>query len=46
LVKGSHGCRPSSHSDWPVCIGPDENWFQSEVLESTDIHNVILQAVG
>ena len=46
LVKGSHGCRPSSRSDWPVCIGPDENLFQGEVLESTDIHNVILHAVG
>ena len=46
LVKGSHGCRPSSRSDWPVCIGPDENWFQSEEIESTDIHNVIMQAVG
>ena len=46
LVKGSHGCRPSSRSDWPVCIGPDEDWLQGEVLKSTDIHNVVLRAVG
>ena len=46
LVKGSHGCRPVSRLDWPVCIGPDENWFQGEVLKSTDIHNVVLRAVG
>ena len=46
LVKGSHGCRPSNRLDWPVCIGPDRDWLQGEVVKSTDILNVILHAIG
>jgi hypothetical protein len=46
VVKGSHGCRPANRSDWPICIAPIENWLEGEVLKSTEIHNVILQAVG
>jgi predicted AlkP superfamily pyrophosphatase or phosphodiesterase len=40
LVKGSHGIIPKDQADWPVIFGngtPD-----SEVLESTEIHNLIL----
>lgn len=40
LVKGSHGIIPRDQADWPVIFGngtPD-----SEVLESTEIHNLIL----
>ena len=46
LVKGSHGCRPANRSDWPLCIAPNDNWLEGEVLKSTEIHNVILKAVG
>ncbi len=46
LVKGSHGCRPTNRSDWPICIAPNKNWLEGEVLKSTEIHNVILKAVG
>ena len=46
LVKGSHGCRPVSRADWPICIVPDENWLKDEVINSTDIRDIIEQAVG
>ena len=46
LVKGSHGCRPSNRLDWPVCIGPGQDWLQGKVLKSTDILNLIVRAVG
>ena len=46
LVKGSHGCRPVSRADWPICIVPDKNWLKDEIINSTDIRDVIEQAVG
>jgi predicted AlkP superfamily pyrophosphatase or phosphodiesterase len=46
LVKGSHGCRPVSRDDWPVVIVPEADWLQGEVLKSTDIHDLIIRAMG
>jgi predicted AlkP superfamily pyrophosphatase or phosphodiesterase len=46
LVKGSHGYRPVSRADWPVVIVPEADWLEGEVLRSTDIHGLIIRAVG
>ena len=46
LVKGSHGCRPENHADWPVVITPESGWLKDEILKSTDISTVFEQAVG
>ncbi len=44
LVKGSHGCRPRSQTEWPVLIaGPDV--LVPPRLESTDVYHVIRRAV-
>ena len=31
LVKGSHGCRPTSRADWPVLISPEADWLENDV---------------
>jgi len=43
LVKGSHGCRPSSHDDWPLVITP--TFLPGAELASTDIYRVLRDAV-
>ncbi len=46
LVKGSHGCRPESRTDWPVAITPEPDWLTSDGLKSTDIHDLIVRALN
>jgi hypothetical protein len=46
LVKGSHGCRPESRTDWPVAITPEPDWLTEEKLKSTDIHDLIMRALN
>jgi hypothetical protein len=40
LVKGSHGIMPKDQADWPVVFG--NGVPNSEVLDATEIHNLIL----
>ena len=40
LVGGSHGIMPKDQADWPVVFGNDIP--ESEVLEATEIHDLIL----
>jgi predicted AlkP superfamily pyrophosphatase or phosphodiesterase len=40
LVKGSHGIIPKDQADWPVVFG--NGVPNSEVLDATEIHNLIL----
>ena len=44
LVKGSHGCRPASQSEWPVLIAPTA--LSKPVIGSTDVYGVLLNAVS
>ena len=46
LVKGSHGCRTESRTDWPVAITPEPDWLTEEKLKSTDIHDLIMRALN
>jgi hypothetical protein len=41
-VKGSHGARPGSRRDWPVCLAPIE---LQDTLTSTDVYQIIRRAV-
>jgi predicted AlkP superfamily pyrophosphatase or phosphodiesterase len=43
LVKGSHGCRPRSKTEWPVLIASSD--IVPPQLESTDVYHVIRRAV-
>jgi predicted AlkP superfamily pyrophosphatase or phosphodiesterase len=43
LVKGSHGCRPANHDDWPLVIAPHA--LPKAELASTDIYGVIRDTV-
>ncbi len=46
LVKGSHGCRPASRSDWPVFIArkaPAKN--VGGALKSTDVYGALKEIV-
>lgn len=45
LVKGSHGCRPKSESDWPVLIAPKGVGLQKGSIDSTEVYQVLRQAV-
>ena len=46
LVKGSHGCRPTDRADWPVLLSATDALPPGNALKSTDVHDVILRAVG
>ena len=46
LVKGSHGCRPTDRADWPMLLSAIDALPSGDALKSTDVHNVILRAVG
>ena len=46
LVKGSHGCRPTNRADWPVLLSAENALPSADELKSTDVHDVILRAVG
>ena len=46
LVKGSHGCRPTDRADWPVLLSATDALPAGDALKSTDVHDVILRAVG
>ena len=41
LVKGSHGCRPASASDWPVFISDQAALLPSAALLSTDVYGLL-----
>jgi predicted AlkP superfamily pyrophosphatase or phosphodiesterase len=41
LVKGSHGRRPASSSDFPVVISPRPDLIPSGALEATAIHDLL-----
>jgi predicted AlkP superfamily pyrophosphatase or phosphodiesterase len=43
LVKGSHGCRPTSREDWPLVIAPGA--LPGDELTSTQIYGVMRDAV-
>jgi predicted AlkP superfamily pyrophosphatase or phosphodiesterase len=45
LVRGSHGCRPSSQSEWPVLIGGPGMRLPSGPVDSTAVYGVIRDAV-
>jgi len=45
LVKGSHGCHPTSPVDWPLLITPDADWLKEDVLKSTDVRSVIERTI-
>ncbi|MEM8964981.1 MAG: nucleotide pyrophosphatase/phosphodiesterase family protein [Bacteroidota bacterium] len=46
LVKGSHGCIPSSQGDWPVFITQQTGLLNNDSLLSTDIHNLLLSHIS
>ena len=46
LVKGSHGCRPASKSDWPVLITDQPFALAAPEIESTEVYEVIKRSVG
>jgi predicted AlkP superfamily pyrophosphatase or phosphodiesterase len=41
LVKGSHGCRPASRSDWPVFITDQPALLPAAPLPSTDVYGLL-----
>ena len=41
LVKGSHGCRPSHPSDYPVLISPKPGLVQASPIDATDVYHVL-----
>jgi predicted AlkP superfamily pyrophosphatase or phosphodiesterase len=41
LVKGSHGRRPASTSDYPVLISPEPALLGSSSIEATDVYHVL-----
>ena len=41
LVKGSHGCRPSRPSDYPVLISPKPGLVQASPIDATDVYHVL-----
>ena len=45
LVKGSHGCRPSSKTDWPVLITGQPSTLTSPEIDSTAVHEIIRRTV-
>ena len=45
LVKGSHGCRPASTTDWPILISEQFSAITRTQIDSTDVYQVIRQLV-
>jgi predicted AlkP superfamily pyrophosphatase or phosphodiesterase len=41
LVKGSHGCRPSSEAYFPVLISPNPELLLNRTINSTDVYHVL-----
>lgn len=45
LVKGSHGCIPSSGEDYPVLIGPFPRLGGGEVIAATEVYGHLLDCL-
>ena len=45
LVKGSHGRRPASPSDWPVAISDNSIRLPEAPIRSTEVHDLIQRLV-
>ena len=45
LVKGSHGCRPKSQSDWPILIADCPSFLSQPQLDSTEVCDVIQRRI-
>ncbi len=45
LVKGSHGCRPKSRSDWPLLISESPALLSQTQLDSTEVYTIIKRLV-
>ncbi|PYK63330.1 MAG: alkaline phosphatase family protein [Verrucomicrobia bacterium] len=45
LVKGSHGCRPASTSDWPILISNQPSAVATPQIESTEVYQIIRRLV-
>ena len=41
LVKGSHGCRPRDHADWPILISKSNSLNSDTQLDSTEVYGVL-----
>lgn len=41
LVKGSHGCRPASQTEWPVFITPRRDLVREPAIESTAVFQIL-----
>ncbi len=41
LVKGSHGCTPKRHEDWPVFISSHDGFAGVGEIDSTDVYGLI-----
>src|SRR5262249_41008209 len=41
LVKGSHGRKPEREADYPVLISPKGELLQTEMMEATDVYQVL-----
>jgi predicted AlkP superfamily pyrophosphatase or phosphodiesterase len=46
LVKGSHGCRPTSTADWPVLICDQPSALSRPQIESTEVYQVIHRIIA
>ena len=46
LVKGSHGCRPASASDWPILITDQPSLLKKSQIESIEICQIIHRLVA
>jgi hypothetical protein len=45
LVKGSHGCRPASATDWPVFIAEQPSMLDKSQIDSIEVYELIHQVV-
>lgn len=43
LVKGSHGRVPESELDWPVLLGEAAEGAESDTVEATEVHSLLLR---
>jgi len=46
LVRGSHGCRPTSTANWPILIADRGSVLNKPQIESTEVYQIIRQIVG
>ena len=46
LVKGSHGCRPASASDWPILIADQPSAVATSQIESTEVYQILRRLVA